>query len=129
GDDLTKWLGIKYSSWPNELRESNNELLESYQKEVQGIAVLFANYRLTARRQALTERQFDSLRTIEAIRLYAYSHGGKLPGSLDDVKEVPIPPNPMTGKPFSYRLEGDTAVMLADGDTQTNYEYRIKIAK
>jgi hypothetical protein len=35
----------------------------------------------------------------------------------------------MTGKPFSYHLEGDTAVLLADGDGRINYEYRIKIAK
>jgi hypothetical protein len=71
----------------------------------------------------------DSLRLIEAIRLYAYSHDGKLPGGLDDIKEVPIPSNPMTGKPFPYHLEGDTAVLLADGDMRINYEYRIKIAK
>jgi hypothetical protein len=66
---------------------------------------------------------------IESIRMYAYSHDGKMPGSLDDIKEVPIPSNPQTGKPFSYRLDGDTAVLLADGNMRLNYEYRIKIAK
>ena len=76
------------------------------------------------------ERDFTSLRIIEALRLYAYNHEGKLPESLDDIKEVPIPQsNPLTGKPFSYRLEGDTAVLTTDDHISTNYEYLIKIAK
>ena len=126
-DDGTKWIGINYSQWPSDLREHYNGLLKKYENFP--LSDAFQVMGKIAAIQARSERDFDSLRTIEAIRLYAYSHGGKLPGSLDDIKEVPIPSNAMTGKPFSYRLDGDTAVLLADGDMQTNYEYRIKIAK
>ena len=52
-----------------------------------------------------------TLQCIEAIRLYMASHDGRLPGSLDEITEVPIPLNPMTGKPFPYRLEGDKAIL------------------
>jgi hypothetical protein len=61
--------------------------------------------------RARLERQFDSLRCVEAIRLHAAGHGGKLPATLADIKEVPLPVCPATGKPFEYRLEGDTAFL------------------
>jgi hypothetical protein len=57
-----------------------------------------------------SERAIDELRTIEALRMYAAEHG-HWPNSLDEVKQVPIPTNPFTGKPFEYRLEGGTAIL------------------
>ena len=52
-----------------------------------------------------------ALRAIEAIRMHAHAHDGKLPASLDEVKIVPVPHNPATGQPFAYRREGETAVL------------------
>ena len=46
---------------------------------------------------------------MEAVHLYAAGHDGKLPASLGDVKDVPIPDDPVTGQPFGYRLVGDRA--------------------
>jgi hypothetical protein len=126
-DGFTKWLGINYSQWPSNLPENYDDLLQNSGQNP--LVIFLPPIRAFVRAQARTERALESLRCIEAIRLYAYSHEGKLPDSLDDIKEVPVPTNPMTGKPFSYLLEGDTAVLLADGDTEKNYEYRIKIAK
>ena len=48
---------------------------------------------------------------IEAIRMHIAESDGKLPRSLDEVTVVPIPEFPFTGKPFDYRLEGDTAII------------------
>ena len=53
------------------------------------------------------------MRCIEAIRLYATSHDGKLPATLADIKEVPIPIDPMTGKDFAYKMEDGKAVLSA----------------
>ncbi|MGD0383767.1 MAG: hypothetical protein ABSA77_09610 [Thermoguttaceae bacterium] len=132
-DDYIKWLGINYSQWPNNYRNYlplEKELKEIYkQKEIIPLSKLIPPFGAIVVSQARFEREMESLRCIEAIRLYAYLHDGKLPGSLDDIKEVPIPSNSMTGKPFLYHLKGDTAVLLADGDGHINYEYRIKIAK
>ena len=55
------------------------------------------------------DRRVAALRCVEAVRLYAAAHDGKLPASLDDVTDVPIPMDPVTGKPFGYRLVGDRA--------------------
>jgi hypothetical protein len=59
------------------------------------------------------ERQVAAVRCVEAIRLHAASHGGKLPAALADVTEVPLPLDPYTGKGFDsyYKVSGDTAVL------------------
>ena len=63
--------------------------------------------------------------------MYAAAHDGKLPATLDDIEEVPIPLNPMTGKPFPYHLEGKTAVLDADGGltNRPRSQYRVSVAK
>ncbi len=61
-----------------------------------------------------TEREILLLRLVEAIRCHAADNGGKLPQSLDEIKELPIPSiDPYTGKPFSYKVENGTAVIEA----------------
>ena len=56
------------------------------------------------------QRDIDALRVIEALRMHAVETG-KFPAALSDISVVPIPSNPQTGKPFQYRLDGDTAVI------------------
>ena len=51
-----------------------------------------------------------SLRAVEALRAHA-ANAGSFPESLDAVEVVTVPDNPLTGEPFPYRLEGDTAVL------------------
>jgi hypothetical protein len=73
------------------------------------------------------------LRVIEAIRLHAHEHGGKLPAALDDVK-LPLPLDPVTGKPFAYSVkEGGVAVLTGGnpnpGNDRTNRVYEITIRK
>jgi hypothetical protein len=60
------------------------------------------------RAQGRLEQRIALLRHVEALRLYAAAHDGKLPGKLADVP-VPLPPDPFTGKPFRYHVDGATA--------------------
>ena len=80
---------------------------------------------------ARTERQLAAIRCIAALRIYAAAHDGELPATLDEIKEVPIPLNPVTGKAFRYHLEGKTAVLDADGGLTSTPrpQYRIVVAK
>jgi hypothetical protein len=57
------------------------------------------------------ERRINALRCLEAIRAYAAAHAGKLPASLDDVKDVPIPLDPVTGKAFVYKVADGKATL------------------
>ncbi len=64
---------------------------------------------LPARRaQARLEQRIALLRHVEALRLYAAVHDGRLPETLSEVA-VPLPPDPFTGKPFAYAIAGATA--------------------
>jgi hypothetical protein len=62
---------------------------------------------------ARVDRKIAALRCVEAIRLYAAKHEGKLPGSLDEIKEAPIPSDPITGKPFEYKRTATGATLTA----------------
>ncbi len=82
------------------------------------------------------DRKFALLRTLEAIRLYAADHDGRLPRSLAAIKEVPLPLDPATGKSFEYQLDGDIAKLrgpVPAGQTPSgvnNYiGYELKIRK
>jgi hypothetical protein len=81
--------------------------------------------------QTRLERNLSALRVIEALRLFAAGHDGKLPAKLSDVTEVPLPDDPGTGKPFDYKLDGDTATVTSDvpGDAvPTNgIRYRVTV--
>jgi hypothetical protein len=71
------------------------------------------------------EQRVALLRHVEALRLYAAAHGGKLPEKLADVP-VPLPSDPFTGKPFAYKAEGNTAHLRGgpDGDA-VRYEVTV----
>jgi hypothetical protein len=60
------------------------------------------------------ERRFALLRHIEALRLHAADHDGQWPDTLDDLRPLPLPVDPYTGKAFTYRREGDKAILEAD---------------
>ncbi len=95
--------------------------------------MFFSNYAPNISAGLLASVRLDlkiaALRTVEAIRLHA-SGTGKLPGTLDEIKAVPVPRNPATGRPFEYRLEGDTAVLhgpVPDGKAAFSLTYRIQL--
>lgn len=70
---------------------------------------------------------------IEAIRMYAADHDGKLTTTLADITSVPIPDDPLTGKPFVYELTGETAILRpafpATSEAFDNWRYELTMAK
>jgi hypothetical protein len=81
--------------------------------------------------QVKQDRDIAAFRVIEALRMYAADHAGSLPAKLDEIRAVPVPLNPATGKPFVYRLDGKVAVLelpLSDGIPGVNRRYEITIA-
>ena len=65
------------------------------------------------REQARIEQRVGLLRHIEALRLYAAGHNGKVPDTLDAVG-VPLPTDPFTGKAFGYSVENGIAVLRCE---------------
>jgi hypothetical protein len=128
-DDVFKWSHLPYWQAREGLDQFAHDLPSLKRRELIPIAsVVLPCVGAFVSAGATTERQLAALRCIEALRLYAAVHNGKLPATLDEIKEVPIPLNPVTGKPFGYHLEGQTAVLDADGGSVAE-QYRINVAK
>jgi hypothetical protein len=83
--------------------------------------------------QARVDRTLAALRVIEALRLHAAAHDGRLPDRLNDVTEVPVPDDPGTGRPFEYSRDGDTATLVSQmpGDPApgNGLRYRVTVRK
>ncbi len=110
-DDLFKWMYVPYvrsrDEFPLALQRLKNQAEEV--ELVPVASLLLPAVGQAARAQARKERQIALLRIIEALRMYAAEHDNKFPAALTDIKSVPIPDNPMTGKPFNYQLSGEEA--------------------
>ncbi len=90
------------------LMESERSAFDSFGKIIAGMILPAIQQVRSA--EMRTQRDIDALRVIEALRMHAASTG-KFPMKLSDVKVVEAPANPATGKPFEYRLDGETAVL------------------
>src|SRR5262249_26437764 len=84
--------------------------------------------------QAQLEQQIALLRHVEALRLYAAEHGGKLPARLGD-SPVPLPDDPVSGKPLGYTADGTTAHLESqrlpspDGNAGSHAHYVVTLQK
>ena len=58
--------------------------------------------------QVHVDQRIGLLRCLELIRIYAAAHDGGLPDRLGDAA-LPIPIDPVIGKPFDYRRDGNKA--------------------
>ena len=131
-DDLMKWWHLPYWQAHEGIEAACRKLESAKKRELIPIpSVILPTATAPFAAFAGIDRQFAAIRCIEALRLYAAAHHGELPATLEEIKEVPVPLNPMTGKPFPYHLEGKTAVLDADGGlTNTpRPQYRVVVAK
>jgi hypothetical protein len=116
-DEATKCIGLPYWRSAPELLELDKKRrtfhgIPSPEQPAIPIGSLLspASGRVLWARTRL-ERKVAALRCLEALRLYGAGHGGKLPVRLADIKEVPVPVDPFTGRPFEYEAT-DTRAML-----------------
>ena len=80
------------------------------------------------RAQCRVEQSLSLLQTVEALRLYAADHPGKLPTQLEDLT-VPVPLDCVTGKAFGYELAGGVATIEAAPTGKHRYVVQVKLAK
>jgi hypothetical protein len=115
-DEVCKWQAFPYWQSAGPLAAVEKKVRSARIPGPEDPAIPLAAVLLPAVQKILLarerlERQLVALRLIEAIRLYAANHDGKLPQDLADIKEVPLPVCPVTGKSFVYRLEGARAFL------------------
>jgi hypothetical protein len=113
-DDIVKCNSLPYWEAEPRLRDADRQLRRA-RASGEGhpfVALVPAVAKVTFA-AARADRRIAALRCVEAIRLYAAAHDGKLPAALGDITEVPIPVDPVTGRAFEFRASGDHATLLA----------------
>jgi hypothetical protein len=133
-DELEKWWYVPYRV----ARERSSKAEQTvFRDKLSGgyggmlAALLLPALNAARSAEARIEWQTDGLRVVEAVRMHA-AKTGSLPASLDEIEVVPVPENPVTGKPFEYRLEGDTAKLelpFSDRVPSAAWRFEIKLAK
>ena len=130
-DDVFKWFYVPF--WlAHEGSDQAEARLKQYAMELREI-IPVASLFLPAVRAAHSaiarnDREIAGLRTIEALRMYAAAHEGRLPEKLDDLS-VPAPVDPVTGQPFTYTLRGQTAVLDGPPLLGILFHVEVKVAR
>jgi hypothetical protein len=84
--------------------------------------------------QGRLDQRIALLRHVEALRLYAADHDGRLPAALSEIS-VPLPVDPFTGQPFRYEVHGATAHLRGtpppgrETEAPFNVHYEVTIQK
>ncbi len=112
-DDMLKWFALPYWQAEKGLNEQIKLISDpSNRYNTKAVASLLLPILRTLKcAEARAERSIALLRTVEAIRLYAADNEGRLPKKLSDITAVPLPIDPLRGKPFEYQFEGDTGII------------------
>lgn len=114
-DEYFKWAHVPvWQAEQNEQYQNREQWLEQHLRDLGWAAAptgLFLPAVGAARSaQYRVDQTLGLWQTVEALRLYAAEHEGKLPHSLDRLS-VPQPLDPFTGRPFAYEPKGQTAVL------------------
>jgi hypothetical protein len=129
-DNMFKWFAVPYPEARKGLAEALAEFEESSARDpIENTLsrLLLPALGKAADRFVALDRQFAILRCVEAIRAHASRHGSRLPGSLDVIEGLPVPSDPMSGLPFEYRVEGETATLRAPPVTQLTTSGKVKV--
>jgi len=116
-DNMFKWFALPYSQAQPHL--ARNEKMFDDDHRDKGLKTnlfrtLLPPLSRIAFLQARLDRNIALLRIIEALRMFAADHSGRLPGSLAEITSVPIPADPVTGKDFLYeRIDARNARLEA----------------
>ncbi len=127
-DESLKWMNVPYWQAESALEELTNDPTELEDKLTRSIVFRVAKVRAAHLR---LEQRFALLRVVEAIRMDAAKNGGKLPANLSNLTS-PLPNDPATGKSFSYKIDGMTAIVSGKptkataGKSTHSYEVRLR---
>ncbi len=75
------------------------------------------------------DRDIAILRCVEAVRMYAADHNGKLPATLGEITKVPVPLDPLSGNEFIYKIVDGKAIIespAASPKDALHYELTIR---
>ena len=127
-DEQFKWFFLPAAEGRNGMERMAGKIAAKCRaKEIIPVAYLLLPASAAAKEaETRCEWTVAVLRVFEAMRLYAAAHDGRWPDRLSDVSEVPIPVNPVDGKPFIYERRGNKAILTCEEGTR-NWHKRFEI--
>ncbi len=130
-DDAFKGSFLPYADSIEVDRAARERLKPVQASPLRSLAAMIPAIDAARRAGVRLDAKIALLRTVEAIRLHAALNGGSPPDTLEQIKIVPIPLNPITSKLFEYRRDGDAAIVEAEKPLMKGpvLGYRITIRK
>lgn len=126
-DEFFKAMNLPYHEGKAEMEKAETLVKASKSKgDIIGPALLPAAWKVKQAEVRLDQR-VAFLRTIEGVRLYAHANKGALPAKLADLT-VPVPTDPVTGKPFEYEVK-DGQATLTGGAVIPARVYKLTVKK
>lgn len=128
-DDLYKWAALAYGADRDLALRKQNEIHQLARKTTGPFDAFLPPLGAMYQAQLRQHRFLSVLRAIEALRLYAARHG-KWPETLADVREVPVPHDPVTNAPFVYQASDNNATLIMVEHRLSSgmkYEYRLRL--
>jgi hypothetical protein len=131
-EDILKWSNVPFWQAQNGLKKAwvDCKTLPETWPFHELLCPPIEKMRLATVRQ---DRKIAALCCIEAVRMNVAAKG-KLPASLDDIADLPIPLDPVTGRSFEYRAKGDTFTLFGPSalgikQDENTINYQITIAR
>ncbi len=113
-DEVFKWLALPYWQAADRVRQAEATIARDL-KNSENINPLmsiflptFSNAYFKINR---VDRLIAAMQCVEAIRMHAAAHAGGVPATLDEITITPIPLDPITGKNFNYKVDGERIVL------------------
>ena len=126
-DEYFKAMTLPYHEATIEMAKAEERIKTTKAKgDIIGPALMPAVWKVTQAQVRLDQR-VAFLRAVEAVRLYAHANKGELPAKLADLT-VPVPTDPVTGKPFEYAV-ADGVATLSGGKVLNVREYKLTVKK
>ena len=130
-DDMFKGFSLPYPQARTVFAEAVKRLQSAPNTEAVRVArLLLPAVNKVQHPQARLDRKIAALRVIEALRLHAAAHDGRLPDTMAQVTVVPVPDDPGTGQPFEYQRDGATATITSrvPGEPTEKFGLRYRVA-
>ncbi len=128
-DDFFKWFSVPYPRAVQGIIAADRQQHEANLGPETSIPIAQLLLPATAAvhaADARTQRNIEVMRTLEAIRMFAAEHDGRLPDALSEL-DVPLPHDPVTGQPFVYTRQAAHAVLEGPELPGAPLRYEIQI--
>lgn len=111
-DEMLKWTNLPFPEGYRGMRRAEDEIRRAETGFAPNpLLILMPSVSRAYLTCVELDRLVAALQTVEALRNFAATHDGRLPQSLGDITDTPVPADPTIGQPFFYKAEGNLVTL------------------